>query len=245
MTTDAGHETWAKSVPNWTEEMRYLPIKLKAPEAKQAYLSPKNTTGDLRAVITDHCRQVENVLRWWNFEISDVGTRLIGWGIPNRPDSVWTWRDGAWAFTDQAVKAMLTSTFDYDHAETVLGQVAYVMVAGQGLMDDGKSTIWFDQNFNDQDRWRKMMNASLKDTIYDFSAFMSLTFPPEDPVTVTRKQVEDLLLTGWPEVVMAPTKEECVSRFTALRASLNKAGLKDVEAFLTNGYKQNLAAWGN
>jgi putative aldouronate transport system substrate-binding protein len=245
VTTDAGHETWAKSVPDWTEDMRYLPVKLKAAEAKQAYLSPKNTTGDTRVILTDHCRQVENVIRWWNFEISDTGTRLIGWGIPNQPDSVWSFKDGSWSFTDQAVKAMLSSTFDYDHAEQALGQVALVMIAGQGLMDDGKSTIWFDQNFNDQEKWRKLMNASLKDTEYDFSAFMSVVFPPEDPATVTKKQVEDLLQTGWPEAVMSPTVEQCEQKFNALRDTLNKAGLHSLEAFLTQGYKKNLAAWGD
>jgi putative aldouronate transport system substrate-binding protein len=244
VTTDAGHETWAKSVPNWTEDMRYLPVKLKAAEAKQAYLSPKNTTGDTRTIVTDHCTQIENVLRWWDFEISDTGTRLVGWGIPNQPDSVCNFKDNTWSFTDQAVKAMLTSTFDYDHAEKALGQVTYVMVAGQGLMDDGKSTIWFDQNFNDQDKWRKLMNTSLRDTEYDFSAFLSVVFPPEDPATVTKKQVEDLLLTGWPEAVMAPTEAQCEQKFLALRDTLNKAGLKNLEAFLTKGYKQNLTAWG-
>jgi len=242
VTWNAGHEVWQKANPDWQDDMRFVQVKVKAPQAEQAYFSPKNTTGSYRTIITDKCTQPENVLKWWNFEISDMGTRLIGWGVPNLEESVWDYKDGEWSWRESAAQAIIDATWDFEISDK-LGQGVMWMVAGQGLMEDGKSTVWFDQNFNDRAKWKKIMHENLQGTIYDFSAFLSINLPPDDPITVTNQQIKDILDTGWAEVVTASTEQECESKFLELRDKLNKAGLGDLEKYYTEHYKQNLENW--
>lgn len=62
---NAGHEIWQKTNKNWKEEQRYVQVKIKAADAPAAYLSPKDTTGWGYTVITDKCKNPEEVMRFF------------------------------------------------------------------------------------------------------------------------------------------------------------------------------------
>ncbi|WP_219838280.1 sugar ABC transporter substrate-binding protein [Paenibacillus sp. R14(2021)] len=239
---NAGHEVWKTTMKGWTDNQRYVQIALKAPNAETAYLSPKDTTGWNYTVITDKEAHPEDIIKFLDFEISPMGTRLTGWGIPNLPDSLWTLGTGGkWSFVEAQKQKLFAGTFDYDKADEVTGQNQLWLDHPQGLMsDDNKSTAWYDQNFNDEDKWKALMNANLMDTIYDNTA-RRIVFTADNPLTIVNQQIEDLIKTGFAKAVMSKTEEAAVQAFNDMRDKALKLGLKDIETFRTGAYKDNLA----
>ncbi|WP_314586500.1 sugar ABC transporter substrate-binding protein [Paenibacillus terrigena] len=239
---NAGHEVWQKTNKNWTEDQRYVQVKLKAASAEKAYLSPKNARGGTFTIITDKAKNPEDIIKWMNFSITDMGTRLVGWGAPNQPDSVWKYDNGKWSWVDSAKKAIIDATWNYDTSDK-LGQGYLMLVEGQGTMkDDGKSTLWFDQNFNDEAKWKKIMNENLKDTIYD-NSLGSITIPANDPLIMTKQQIDDQIETLWSKAVMSKTEDEFTKNYDDMKEKLNNSGLHDIEKFRSDVYKKRLTSW--
>ncbi|MFE0555120.1 sugar ABC transporter substrate-binding protein [Paenibacillus sp. NPDC058910] len=238
----AGHEVWQKTNPDWREEQRYVQVPLKADSAEQAYLSPKNGRSGNYTIITDKAKNPEDIIKWFNFSITDMGTRIIGWGAPNQEESVWTYKDGKFEWVDSAKQQVIDATWDYEVSDKI-GQLMYTLVEGQSILkDDGKSTIWFDQNFNEEAKWKKVMNDNLKDTIYDFTLGI-IPIDPSTPLAITQQQVDDQLETLWAKAVMSETEEDAIYNFMDMRDKLNKSGLQDIEKFKSDVYKQRLNDW--
>jgi len=241
-TWNAGHEVWQKTNKDWKEEQRYVQVGLKAASASKAYLSPKNARGGSFTIITDKAKDPEAIIKWMNFSITDIGTRLIGWGAPSQPDSVWKYENGTWSWVEEAKKSIIDATWNYEKSE-MLGQGYLMLVEGQGTMkDDGKSTFWFDQNFNNEAKWKKIMNDNLKDTIYD-NSMGSITIPANDPLLMTNQQITDQLETLWAKTVMSKSEEEMTQNYEAMKETLNNAGLHDIEKFRSDVYKTRMTTW--
>ncbi|KRE32767.1 hypothetical protein [Paenibacillus sp. Soil724D2] len=239
---NAGHEVWQKSDPNWNEEKRFMQVSAKAATADKAYLSGKNSRSTGMTVITNKAKNPEEIVKWLNYSVTDTGTRLIGWGVPNTDKSVWNFKDGKASFVESQKQAIIDSKFDYD-AGDLLGMDMYNLVTSQGITkDDGKSAYWFDQNFNDNAKWKKMMNDNLKDTIYD-NTVGDIKIPANDPLAITDKQVKDLLESQWAKAVMSKTEEESRSNYAALKEKLNAAGLDKIEKYKTDEYQRRLKEW--
>ncbi len=241
--SNAGHEVWQKDNPNWTEEQRYVQIKIKAPEAEQAYLAPKDTFGWNYTVITDKCKTTEDIVKFIDFTMTPIGTRLVSWGVPNTPDSNWKYDgDGKWSFDEASKSGIIGGTYDYPKHD-LLGPTQYWFGVQQSpLADDNKSVCWYDQNFNDDVKWKKMFIDNLKDTVWD-STSRRVTFSPENPLTPVNQQITDSIKTGWAKAVLSKTEAECVANFNELKDKMNKAGLHDIEKFRTDEYKKKLEAW--
>lgn len=239
---NAGHEVWQKTNKDWKEDQRYVQVALKAAGVEKAFLSPKNARGGTFTIITDKAKHPEDIVKWMNFSITDMGTRLIGWGAPNQPDSVWKFENGKWSWVEEAKQAIINATWNYDKSDT-LGQIYLMLVEGQGTMkDDGKSTLWFDQNFNNEAKWKKVMNDNLKDTIYD-NSLGSITIPANDPLLITQQQIVDQLETLWAKTVMSKTEDEMTNNFNDMKDKLNRAGLHDIEKYRSDVYKDRMKNW--
>lgn len=240
---NAGHEVWQKSDPNWKEDQRYVQIKIKAPQAENAYLAPKDTFGWNYTVITDKCKDAVEIMKFINFTMTPIGTRLVSWGVPNTADSNWKYDgDGKWSFDETAKQSLLSGNYDYTKHDLLGGSQFWFGVQQSPLPDDNTSVCWYDQNFNQDSKWKKMFNDNLKGTIWDSTA-RRITFTPENPLTPVKQQIEDSIKTGWAKAVLSKTEEDCTANFNELRDKMNKAGLHDIEKFRTEEYKKNLEAW--
>lgn len=240
VTKDFGNMTWLKTKKDYNDDMRYPHYDIKAPIAEKSYLNPKSTMGWGRTIITDKCKNPKDVMKWWNFEVSDMGTKLLSWGIPNTETSVWNLTEsGEWSWNQNMTKTLEDSTFDQAKFD-LNGGVSYWMVMGQQLHEDG-TQAWIDQNF--PSKWFKLKDENLKDTVFDFSAFFAISLPADEPVTVENQQVRDIVTTGFANAVMSKTESECVAKFMEMREKASKAGLKEVEDFYSQQYKKNLVKW--
>ncbi|MDK8189902.1 sugar ABC transporter substrate-binding protein [Paenibacillus sp. UMB7766-LJ446] len=236
---NAGHEIWSKE-PNYKEDKRYVQISFKAPGAEKAYINPKNTIGWNYTVITDKAKDPEEILKLLEFSMTPMGTRLFGWGVPNLPDSLWNFDGSKWDFNTKPKQAFIDGKPNYPLNET-LGGTVYSLASPIGLLrDDNKSMFYYNQNFNDETKWTKLLQDNMKDTVYD-STDRRITFTPENPLTIKNQQIEDAIKVGMVKAITSKTEADCIANFYALRDNLNKLGLKDIEKFRTDEYKKNLA----
>lgn len=241
VTWNAGHEVWQKADPKWTEEMRYTQHNVIASGVEKSTFNPKNTLGWSRTIITDKAKNPADIVKWMNFEISDIGTKIVGFGVPNEERSVWTYNGNDWKWVDKYADGVINGTYDFTNSDFI-GQGMHWMVAGVQPMADG-SNVWFDQNFNDRAKWKKLMNDNMKDTFYDFSAYYGITLTPDNPISVQNQQVTDLVNSMWASAVTAKTESECEAKFNELKTKLQTAGVKQLEDFYSTEYKKNINAW--
>lgn len=240
---NAGHEVWQKTDENWKEEKRYVQVKLKDEDAENAYLSPKDTTGFGYTVITDKCKNPEQIVKFLDVAITPNGTRLFAWGVPNQENSNWNFKDGKWSFNEKAKQEIINATYDYAEHE-LLGPNLYWLIHPQGAMsDDPKANAWIDQCFNDEAKWKKVMNDNLRDTIYDNSAMRQINFLADDPITITKQQVKDIVDTYWAKTVLSKTEKEFEKNYEEMKKKLDKAGVNELESYMTEEYKKNLEKW--
>lgn len=244
----AGHMVWQHTEDDWEFDRRFINVKLKFEGSEGVYLSPKDLTGSFRSFITDKCTQPENIVKWWNFEITDLGTKVIAWGIPDSEYSDWLLVDGVSMWKDYVLEDFANGSFDltpYDEGK--VGR-QFPMVMGQHIMSNGDPRCegwvnqWFDQNFNAIDPARKIMHDNLKDTWFD-NSYRAVVFEPDNPLTVVNQQITDALLTGWAKMVTAGSEAECETEFYNLRQTLNNLGLGDIEQFRTDEFRYKLENW--
>lgn len=240
---DAGYQIWQRTNSDWTEDMRFVPINIKAADAPAAYLAPKDTLGwEERTVITDACKNPEDVLRFIDFTTSPMGVRLVSWGVPNTPDSAWNYLgNGEWNFNETFKQQVQDGTFDYAKYLTMGGESLWFSINMLPFPDDPTNMCWINQCF--PDKWKQYMNEQLGGTLFDNTARRVL-FEPENPLTVAQQRIEDTIATGWAKAVMSKTAEECETNFMALRSKCNELGLHEIEQYRTEEFQKNLAAWG-
>ncbi|WP_206669891.1 extracellular solute-binding protein [Paenibacillus luteus] len=239
---NAGHEVWLKTDADYKEDKRYVQIAFKAQGAEKAYLSPKDTHGWNYTVLTDKAQSPEEIIKFLDFMMTPVGTRLLGWGIPNIEDSYWNYEeDGKWSFNETTKQALLDGKLDFEKTEAANGSNSFWLAYPQGLLsDDQKSTAWYDQNFIQDDKWKKLMHENVGDTIYD-STERRVSFMNDNPLTIKNQQIEELIKTGFAKAVMSKTEAEAIKNFDELREKAIKIGLADIEKYRTEQFKKNIA----
>ncbi|MFF3100248.1 type 2 periplasmic-binding domain-containing protein [Viridibacillus arvi] len=237
---NAGHEVWQKTDKNWKPDDHYVQIGLKAPGVDQAYLSPKNTIGSSRTIITDKAKDPEKIIKFLNFAFSDMGNKLLGWGVPNEEISIWGNKSGEWTWVEERKNELINGKYDYDKG-FLTGQGEYAIVAYQGMMED-ETNWWYDQNFNNEAEWKRDLNENLKDTIFD-NTLKAISVPLNDPLAVKEEQINTLINTGISKAVQANSPEMAEKIFIDLREKVNKAGLNEIEEYKTKVYKERLKNW--
>jgi len=240
-----GHEMWVKTVENYNEDMFVTHVNVKAPGVEKTTFNPKSSLGS-RMIITDKAKNPEDIMKWLDFENTDLGIKIIGWGIPNEEDSTWTYdpATGKWEITEKYAIPLSgdTSKCDWDTMEKMGGQYGLLISAGL-VMSDG-TYGWLDQNFSDKSKLKKLMNENLAESIFDFSAYYAITLPPDSEVASINQLVTDIVNTGWVQAVMAETEEECVARYMEMKSQVVNAGVDKLEDFYTENYRKNLETWG-
>ncbi|WBW99081.1 sugar ABC transporter substrate-binding protein [Oceanirhabdus sp. W0125-5] len=241
---NAGHEVWQKLDKKWSDEQRYVQVKLKDKDADKAYLSPKDTTGWGYTVITDKCKNPEMIIKFLNAAITPNGTRLFAWGVPNLENSNWNFKDGKWSFNQKSKEEIINTTYDYEEHD-LLGPNKFWLIHPQGAMSDNlKVNAWIDQCFNDEAKWKKIMNDNLRDTVYDNSAMSQIDFLADNPITVKKQQVKDIIDTYWAKTVLSKTEKEFNKNYEDMKKKLIKAGVNELQKYMTEQYKINVEKWG-
>jgi hypothetical protein len=241
---NAGHEIWQKTDPNWNDNQRYVQVKLQAPGVDKVYLSPKDVNGWGRTIITNKAKIPADIVKWWNFEITPMGTRLMGWGVPNEEKSNWIVHpDGTWDFNAFAKDTMIAGTYDFELGASFGAGVDWMVMPIKFSDEPRPTTVWWDQNFNQEAKWKKVMADNMAGTQWDNTAIIEVKVADDQRMSFIQQQIKDIVATGFAKAVMAPSAAECRTQFAAMVQAAKQAGLDDYQKFMSDGYKKNLAAW--
>jgi ABC-type glycerol-3-phosphate transport system substrate-binding protein len=113
----ASDDFWPQSIKNFdTRYDRYTHINVKASGVATSTFNPKDANGYYRTIVTDKATDTAGIMKWVNFESSDIGIKLLGWGVPTNDVAKYTTDEnyGAWYYDgagkwhfDEARKALL------------------------------------------------------------------------------------------------------------------------------------------
>lgn len=246
---NAGHEVWQSLDPDMPEDKRFVQIGFKAEGAEGAYLSGKNYLGGSCTIITDKAENPEELMRFINFQATDLGKAISGWGIPNgtaigdtgRTGKFWNIDEaGNWEVDPEAKQQLVTETWSYDDEYYWTG-VPWLFM-NQSRWEDGEHNIWPNQMWYEENKWKSMMIENLDGTIYDSSA-LSLRVK-SDEVKLAEQAVNDAWKMNWSAAVQADTDEEFEQAWKTLQDALTVAGIETLQQAYSDNYKQALEKIG-
>ena len=237
-----GHEKWNGLYgEEYNENMRTYHVNVAA-EGKTGTYNYKNTNGS-RVIITDHATDVEGILKWFDFENTELGTRLVGYGLPNTDASVWHLNeDGTWYWDEEKQVQITTDTasFDWEGMRQIGGQCLAVLSAGVEPMSDG-TYYWYDQS--NVDKWKVIKDTLLKETLYDHAAFDIITLPVDSMLPTIKTSCEDIAFTAVANAIFAASEDEAVAIMEQCREDLIATGIEELTEYYTEQYKANIEKW--
>jgi putative aldouronate transport system substrate-binding protein len=220
---------------------RIVQFKVVQPGTK-GQLTPQSTNGFGAGVfLTDKAvtnGNIEEILKWYEFQLTETGMKIVGWGIPNEADSLWDFKDGKGAQRASVLEQFAKGTFDY-MAAVGLGWNRFWDVAPLGPMSDGMHTF-IGSDTKDQG-WMKVMYDNMNGTVYDATDLMTISVPLDSSTGVTQQAIKDILDKGLIKAFEAKTDEELLAAVAKIRSECATAGIADYEKFYTEQYKKNIA----
>ena len=248
---NAGHEVWSLTNDNWHEEMRFIQVGFKPEGTENAYVTLKNNLGDRWTVVTDKAEDPEAIVRYLDFLATEMGGALINWGVPGytssykNPDKqIATWHyEGPdnWHIDETAKAELIAETWDYND-EGVFGNntAAYQLFNNQNRWADGVHSIWLNQMWYSENKWKEIMFTNMRDTIFDGTALLAYGDMPEE-VTMAKTAVEDALHQFYPLACIAEDDDTFEASWEAFQNALTMAGIDTWTQFRTEAYQRNVS----
>ncbi|WP_199615977.1 extracellular solute-binding protein [Paenibacillus alkalitolerans] len=245
----AGQEAWSQQEgSNFNIEKRFMNVTVKDPNVDQATDVSSNFIGNSRVIITDKAKNPEQIMKWFNWELSGIGTMITGFGKPD-PNNVWDIKDGQWIFSESA-KDYAKKNENFHAVREKYGAQAYWMVAPAGWLKDEhldpsvtRVSVWdmwpvdSDGKFLDKGvnlSWANVQGKSWDSTLY------TVSFKADNPITNVNQTIKDTLLSEWAKMITSGSEAELEKNFNAAQNKLNELGLHDLEKFVAESYKENL-----
>ena len=135
-----GHQYWATQDPdNYNVEKRFANVSVHADgkTMDDTTLLTNNFLGSYRCIITDKCTDLGMVMRYLNWESSELGNFIMGWGPPSE-DNVWDIaEDGTWVLDDEIMHVdTKEATFHTVREQQNGGGMYMLAINGQWLKTD-------------------------------------------------------------------------------------------------------------
>jgi putative aldouronate transport system substrate-binding protein len=258
-----GHQVWAVDegdAYNINKRIMNVSLAAEGVDLNDTTLLTSKYTGSYRCIITDKCKNPELVLKWLNWENSELGNMITGWGAPAE-ENVWNIdENGNWV-VDDALLDVDKKEQTYHAVKKANGGEIYMMAANTNwLHTDGRST--FDKidpridRLSVYDYWPVDGNGDFsnegvriswqyyKAPVFDLTLYEA-TFNPEEAISITKQTITDKITVVWAKIMTAASEEECVTAFEAARDECNTLGLKDLAKYYQTAYENNLVKMGN
>ena len=245
---------WPETVEDYDPQTDlYVHLDVHIDSLEASTINPKNANGTYRTIVTDKCANPEIVAKLINFEHTDLGLKLLGWGVPEGYEGVeigsendyFGWRltdtEPGWEYVQERIDEIVANEFNSARFDYLGGNVHFTM--DQRYQPDG-SNSWFDQNFNDKIWWRGYMNSNMAPSCFDWSAFLAIVIPADEDISMQWQQIKDVVKSGYVEAVMAGSEEECRAKYDAMVEKVNALGMEEVNEWFSEQYISTLKAWG-
>lgn len=247
---------WPETVENYDPDTDlYVHIDVHVEDLDASTINPKNANGTYRTIVTDKCENPELIAKFINFEHTDMGHKLLGWGVPDNYEDivegaendycVWvqTEEEPGWAYVQEHVDELLNNSFNSTRHSYTGGSTATSFTFDQRYQEDG-TNCWFDQCFNDQIWWRGYMNSNMAASCFDWSAFLDIQIPVEEDISMQWQQIKDVVSSMFVEAVLAESEEACRAKYDEMVEKVNALGMEEVNQWFSEQYQSKLAQWG-
>lgn len=245
-----GHQVWATQDPeNFYVEKRFANVSVHAEDISMddTTLLTSNFLGKYRMIITDKCENPAMVVRYLNWENSELGNFIAGWGPPSEKN-VWDIaEDGTWKVVDDILSVdTKEDSFHHVRDEQNGANSECIAVNGQWL----KTTDY--QNFDKidpridrvsiYDYWPVNEDGSFSDEGINLSwgfytaqakdtGMYNVSFDPNDEITITNQTIKDMIETEWARILTASSEEECETLFNEAKDKCNAIGLLELTEY--------------
>lgn len=256
----SGHQTWAVNEgDSYDINKRFANVSChgEGVAMDETSLLTSNFIGSYRMIITDKAteEEVEAIVKYLNWEASEVGTFIMGFGAPSEAN-VWdVAEDGTWLFDDAIMDVDLKDT-TYHAVKDANATSYWLAINAQWLKDDELGD--FTQIDPRVDRvsvydywpvdetgafanegvnicWGNYTAPALDTTMYTTS------FNASDMITTTKQIIADTIKTEWTRIISAESEEECVAIFESTRDNCIAMGLEELTDYYETSYNNNMA----
>ena len=231
----------------WLKEEDYVDTKRmvqfyprQSPDYKLTY---ESSAGNPGLLITDKCKNPEDVLKFLNYSMTDIGGHVCVWGTPVDyfDRGVWTLVNGSPRMLDDVRTEFAEGTFDYLY-RVFVGYNRHWFTVPMQLLNGNYSYI--DSNVRDIG-WKKIMFDNSVGSVGDHTPLAMIMLPPEHEATTIAEQITDVLNSELIKIYQAPNGGELVSRWDDLKARLTGIGIDKYQAYFNEQFTKNLSILNN
>ncbi len=256
----SGHQTWAvQEGDDYDINKRFANVSVhgEGVEMDETSLLTSNFLGSTRMIITDNAteEQIEGIVKYLNWEASELGTFIMGFGAPSEANVWKIAEDGTWLFDDEimdvdlkdttyhavkdanacaywlAVNCNWLKTDEYSNFDLIDPRVDRVSVYDYWPVDE--TGAFANEGVNIC--WGNYTAPALDVTLYTTS------FDANDMITTTKQMITDTINSAWTEILSAESEEECVKLFESTRDNCVAMGLEELTDHYEAAYKANAA----
>lgn len=254
-----GHQTWAvQEGDDYDKNKRFANVSVhgEGMSMEDTSLLTSNYVGSYRMIITDKAteEEIQGIVKYLNWEASELGTFIMGFGAP-REENVWKIDDdGTWLFDDEIMNVDTKDT-TYHSVKNHYACEYWVAICGQWLKSDGRSV--FDKidprvdRVSIYDYWPVNEDGSFADEGINIcwgnytapakdTTMYQTTFNSRDMIATIKQMVDDTITSSWAEIINSASEEDCIAAFEAARDNCNAMGLEELTDYYENSYKANV-----
>ena len=254
-----GHQTWAvQEGDDYDKNKRFANVSVhgEGMSMEDTSLLTSNYVGSYRMIITDKAteEEIQGIVKYLNWEASELGTFIMGFGAP-REENVWKIDDdGTWLFDDEIMNVDTKDT-TYHTVKNHYACEYWAAICGQWLKSDGRSV--FDKidprvdRVSIYDYWPVNEDGSFADEGINIcwgnytapakdTTMYQTTFNSRDMIATIKQMVDDTITSSWAEIINSASEEDCVAAFEAARDNCNAMGLEELTDYYENSYKANV-----
>lgn len=254
-----GHQTWAvQEGDDYDKNKRFANVSVhgEGMSMEDTSLLTSNYVGSYRMIITDKAteEEIQGIVKYLNWEASELGTFIMGFGAP-REENVWKIDDdGTWLFDDEIMNVDTKDT-TYHAVKNHYACEYWVAICGQWLKSDGRSV--FDKidprvdRVSIYDYWPVNEDGSFADEGINIcwgnytapakdTTMYQTTFNSRDTIATIKQMVDDTITSSWAEIINSASEEDCIAAFEAARDNCNAMGLEELTDYYENSYKANV-----
>lgn len=254
-----GHQTWAvQEGDDYDKNKRFANVSVhgEGMSMEDTSLLTSNYVGSYRMIITDKAteEEIQGIVKYLNWEASELGTFIMGFGAP-REENVWKIDDdGTWLFDDEIMNVDTKDT-TYHSVKNHYACEYWVAICGQWFKSDGRSV--FDKidprvdRVSIYDYWPVNEDGSFADEGINIcwgnytapakdTTMYQTTFNSRDMIATIKQMVDDTITSSWAEIINSASEEDCIAAFEAARDNCNAMGLEELTDYYENSYKANV-----
>lgn len=260
-----GHEYWAtQQGGKYDVNKRFMNVSIAGDGVdpdKTTSLTSSFISG-YRCIITNKCKNPADVMKFINWENSELGNIIQGWGPPSE-DNFWNIdKDGTWKIRDDCMDP--TKKANNQKISEAHGAGIYKLALNGNWLKTTDSPTQGKANFDKIDKrvgrvsvfdfWGMNADGTFTDKGVNISwgnykakpvdtTLYKVTYDPTDDITTVHQNIDDAVEKGWASMLSAKSEEACEAAFNETKKQCESLGLDKLTKFNKDSHDANVKVY--